>query len=57
MDQLIEDRWDDRHWDVAMKSDKPLTTYSELKDSIKLSKNEIPLDERPKAEQDWYRST
>lgn len=57
MDQLIEEKWDQRHWDVALRSEKPVETYTTIKSDIKSKKESVPVDELSKEERDWLRST
>lgn len=57
LELYIEDLWDERHWSVAVKGDKPVEIYSSIKSEIADQKNSKNIDELPPAERDWYRST
>jgi hypothetical protein len=55
MDTIIEDKWDERHWNLALKTTKPAETYQEIKDSIS-SGDSTEISDLSKEEQDWLRS-
>ena len=49
-------KWDERHWQFALKSDKPVQTYQEIKSDIASQKNSIDVSQLSKEEQDWLRN-
>lgn len=57
MDLIIEDKWDSRHWEIAMKSGKPVETYQEMRAELASRVDSVEISELPKEEQDWLRST
>lgn len=57
MDQLIDEKWDQRHWEVALRSDKPVETYTAIKSDIKSQKDSVSVDDLSKEQRDWLRST
>ena len=53
----IEDLWDERHFQLAMKSDKPMEAYSEIRSNVRSLKDTPTIDELPPEEQAWFRSS
>lgn len=57
IDVIVDEKWDQRHWDVALKSDKPVDVYSDIKANLRAEKEATNVDDLPPEQRDWYRST
>jgi len=56
MEQLIDDRWDERNWQLALTTDKPVELYLKSVKERKEAKSSVNIDELSKEQQDWLRS-
>lgn len=56
MEQYIEDKWDDRHWELALTTEKPVENYLKSVEERRLAKSSVSIDDMPKEQQDWLRS-
>lgn len=59
IDELIDRKWDERHWDISMlsKDKAPTEVYAQIKADLKSAKETTPIDDLPPEQRDWYRST
>jgi hypothetical protein len=57
MDEWLDQLWDTRYWEIALKSDHSIDAYRELKSSIVEATESARIDELPQQEQDWMRAT
>jgi len=56
MEQYIEDKWDQRHWELALITPKPVENYLKSVEDRKLAKDSVSIDDLPQDQQDWLRS-
>jgi len=57
LEQYIEDKWDERSWQLALSSEKPVEAYLKSVEERRLAKSAVSIDDMPKEQQDWLRST
>lgn len=56
MEQLLEEKWDQRNWELSLKADNPVETYMKSVEERRLSKDAVSIDDLSKEEQAWYRA-
>jgi hypothetical protein len=57
MEEWLDQLWDERYWSIALKSDKAMETYHEMKESIQQATDSVKIDELPQADREWLRRT
>lgn len=57
MEMIINEIWDERHWQSALKTDKPGETYAKIKSDQRALDNEVPVDDLSPEQQAWLRSS
>jgi hypothetical protein len=57
LDVWIDTKWDQRRWELALLSDKPVETYQQMAQQAKDDKNTPVIDELSEAEKAWLRNT
>jgi hypothetical protein len=57
MEQLIEEKWDERNWQLALQTEKPVENYLKTVEQRNMAKGGSSIDDLTKEQQDWYRST
>jgi hypothetical protein len=56
MEQYIDDKWDQRNWELALATDKPVENYHKSVEERNQAMNAVNIDELTKEQQDWLRS-
>jgi len=56
MEQYIEDKWDERNWQLSLTTDKPVANYFKSVEERRSAKDQTSIDDLPKEQQDWYRA-
>lgn len=57
MEQLDRAKWEQRRWELALKSDKPVEAFAEQERHAKAGESGESVDDLPPEEQGWYRAT
>jgi hypothetical protein len=57
LDVWIENKWDQRRWDLALTTEKPVDTYKQMVEESRSVENSPSIDSLPQAEKDWLRNT
>lgn len=57
MEQIIEEKWDARNWELALTTDKPVEIYMKSVDDRKAASEAVSIDDLSKEQRDWYRAT
>lgn len=57
MKQIIKEQWDDRSWDLALKTNDPVDTYDEQVKRQQSIEDADKVEDLPQAQQDWLRAT
>lgn len=57
LDVWIENKWDNRRWELALKSDKPIENYQEMVRTARDEKNSVSIDDLSEEEKNWLRNT
>ena len=58
MEEWIDQTWDARYWDIALKSEGPtISAYNEIKSQVDTAAHAVPIDELTPEDRAWMRST
>lgn len=57
METVIKDRWDERHWQLALKAEKPIEVYTQIRADMQSAQDATAVDDLPPEHRDWLRST
>lgn len=57
MEELIDELWDSRNWQLALATTNPVENYNKAKEESRQAEKGTPIDELTKTEKDWLRST
>lgn len=57
LDIWIEKKWDQRRWDIALRTDKPVETYQEMVRQAREDKDSVAIDDLSEQERNWLRNS